>query len=199
MQLKKWHERCLESLIWKYQFPFIHFLVTLDIFGLFEEAKTSQKVPKWIILVVYSTEWLKSWGQQLNLPVFDQILYSCAEIQTLDGPNLKTKDPCSKLNNVLQGLESNFKCLYLAKEWVQMVKKCVLVGGQDARTLALIKYHKCEVAVAPNWLQYFDKETLNFRNWKNSILRKEKPLFQKWSLMKQNEKICCKMIECWQQ
>ena len=113
----------------------------------------------------YTTEWLKSWGQQLNLPVFDQILYSCAEIQTLDGPNLKTKDPCSKLNNVFQGLESNFKCLYLAKEWVQMVKKCVLVGGQDARTLALIKYHKCEVAVAPNWLQYFDKETLNFRNF----------------------------------
>ena len=52
--------------------PLIHFGVTLDIFGLFEEAKTSQKVPKWIELVIYSTQGLKVVypGQELNLPVF---------------------------------------------------------------------------------------------------------------------------------
>jgi hypothetical protein len=45
----------------------------LDIFGLFEEAKTSQKVPKGITkLVIYNTKRLKVVypGQQLNLPIF---------------------------------------------------------------------------------------------------------------------------------
>ena len=35
-------------------------MVTLDIIDLFEEAETSQKVPKWIKLVIYSTERLRA-------------------------------------------------------------------------------------------------------------------------------------------
>ena len=53
----------------------MHFWVTLDIFGLFEEARTNQKVPKWIELVIYSTERLRAFLGLLTVEPIQKFNY----------------------------------------------------------------------------------------------------------------------------
>ena len=62
-------------MIGKYQIPLVHFGVTLDIFGLFEEAKTSQNVPKWIELVIYSTQKLRAFLELLTVESIQKFNY----------------------------------------------------------------------------------------------------------------------------
>ena len=62
----------------------------MDIFGLFEEAKTSQKVPKWIELVIYSTQKLRAFRELLTVESIQKFNY--LELLDLSLDSLKKSD-----------------------------------------------------------------------------------------------------------